>query len=238
MKTTNRTNNFDLILQAKDALDGKWGVSVLAFLVVMLILGGVPRAFTTYYSGDILIAILGGAFQLGMAIFALRIVRKKEVRFVQIFDGFKNFFKAFGVYLLFAVLLSLLPSIFFGAVYYHQILTDFTAANSILLVGGFLVWLIVLVVFSCMYAMVFYILADNPEMGVIEVFTKSRKMMNGYKLKCFGMMLWFILFILAGALTLGIAYLFLIPLMNVAVAKFYEEVKANSEGEVEFVEIL
>ncbi len=75
-------------------------------------------------------------------------------------------------------------------------------------------------------------------MGIIEVFTKSRKMMNGYKLKYIGMMLWFILFILAGALTLGIAYLFLIPLMNVVVAKFYEEVKANSEGEVEFVEVL
>ncbi len=237
MKTTNRTNNFELILQAKDALDGKWGVSVLAFLVVMLILGGVPSVLTTYYSGEILIAILGGAFQLGMAMFALRIVRKKEVRFVQIFDGFKNFFKAFGVYFLLEVLLYLLPRMFFGAVYRHEILTDFTSVKSIVLAGGF-VWFVLFIVFSSMYAMVFYILADNPEMGIIELFTKSRKMMNGYKLKYIGMMLWFILFILAGVLTLGVAYLFLMPLMSVAVAKFYEEVKANSEGKVAIVEVL
>jgi uncharacterized membrane protein len=79
------------------------------------------------------------------------------------------------------------------------------------------------------YAMAFYILADDKEKTVkaMEAIDKSKVMMYGYNWKLFCLGLRFFLLSLLCILTLGIGFLWLMPYMQVSLAKFYDDVKAN-----------
>lgn len=72
-----------------------------------------------------------------------------------------------------------------------------------------------------------YILKDNPELSVMETLRLSRRMMEGHKMQLFKLQLSFIGWILLGVLTLGVAFLWLIPYMMTALAAFYQDVKAE-----------
>ncbi len=224
-----KTKNIDLIFQAKDDLNGKWLVAVVAFFVAILVMGGIPQIYPNYYVGDLIMVVIGGAFQLGIAIFSLSIVRKQEVHIEKIFEGFNNFLRATGVYFIQTVLMGTLPLTVIGAIYTHGGGMDLSSGYLILLLIATIMTLIAIIVLSCMYGMSFFILADNPNIDVIEVLTRSRKMMNGYKLKFFGLLLWSVLFVILGILALFIGLLFVMPVLYVAYAKFYEDIKGNNE---------
>ncbi len=217
-----KTTNLDLILQAKEDLNGKWGISIVAFLVATLIMVA-PIGILPHYRIDSYIwLIIAGAIVLGMAMFSLAILRKQEVRFVQIFDGFQHFFKATGLYLIVGVLFFTLPLTL------ASLLLHFPDVNIWLKVTGGVLLIATVIILYVTYAVPFYILADNPDMGIIEVLTKCRKMMRGYKLKFFGLMLWGLLFAILACLPLFLGVLFFVPIWNVAIAKFYEEIKSNT----------
>lgn len=146
-----------------------------------------------------LLLILAGPFSLGLAIFTLSLSRNEEARVEQIFHGFQNFGSAIGAYLLMLLYVFLW--------------------TLLLIIPG--------IIAALSYAMTFYILADNPEIGAQQALEKSKKMMNGYKWKFFCLGLRFIGWVILCILTLGIGYLFLIPYVNVCYAKFYEDLKAN-----------
>ncbi len=220
-----RKTNLDLILEAKEDLDGKWLVSIAAFFVAIFITGAIPKILPDYHIGNCISIIVGGAITLGLAMFSLAIARKQHVRFMQIFDGFHNFFRAMGVYFLQTILITTVPAMALGALFTYSYMSDLTTTNMLLawIVG--ILTVIVMVVLSCMYGMSFFILADNPNIDVIEALTRSRKMMYGYKWKLFGLMLWSLLFGGLGMLALLVGLLFVIPVLYVAYAKFYEEIK-------------
>ena len=62
----------------------------------------------------------------------------------------------------------------------------------------------------------------------MDAIDKSKKMMDGYKWKYFCLVLRFLGWALLCILTLGIGFLWLIPYMQVSMAKFYDDVKANT----------
>ncbi len=220
MKT--KKTNLDLILEAKEDLDGKWLVSIAAFLVVLLAMGGLSKIYPEYYIGELILIIVGGAIGLGIVKFSLAIARKQDVQFMQIFDGFHNFFNAMKLYFVQTVLFATLPMAAITVIYsYGKLNSGF----SLLILLAIIVIGIVIIMLSLMYGMSFFILADNPNMGTIEVLTRSRKMMYGYKWKLFGMMLWSLLFGVLGMLALLVGLFFVIPVLYVAYAKFYEEIK-------------
>jgi uncharacterized membrane protein len=71
-------------------------------------------------------------------------------------------------------------------------------------------------------------LADDNSIKAMEAIDKSKKMMDGYKWKYFCLGLRFLGWALLCILTLGIGFLWLMPYMQVSMAKFYDDVKANS----------
>lgn len=213
--------------QAADALNNRWGLAICTFLVFTLILGAtsvIPERMTLLYATLPLVWLIFvyGPMVLGMATFSLAIARNEEPKFCMIFAGFKqNYWKSIGVFLLVLcfVLLGML----------------------LLIIPGFVV--------AFMLALSFFILRDNPEIGVVEALKKSRKMMNGYKMKYFGLMMIFLGVYLLCALPLALVmvlnisglfiftllisavfFLFILPFIQVSVAKFYEDVKANYVG--------
>ncbi|MBP5599690.1 MAG: DUF975 family protein, partial [Lachnospiraceae bacterium] len=75
------------------------------------------------------------------------------------------------------------------------------------------------------YSMAPYILMDHPEMTGGEAITASKNLMKGKKWKLFCVEFSFIGWCLLGALTFGIAYIWIGPYMQATVAAFYEDIK-------------
>lgn len=76
------------------------------------------------------------------------------------------------------------------------------------------------------YYLVPYIVAENPDIGWKEAVTLSRKMMDGYKWECFKLEMSFLLWDMAGFLTLGISDLFYTNAYKIATyTEFYVQVR-------------
>ena len=146
--------------------------------------------------------VLSGPLALDYIFFNKQIASGEEVKIELLFEGFKNFLPALATYLLVAVFVFLW--------------------SLLLIIPG--------IIMGLAYSQSLYILSDEPEIGASDAIKKSRAMMDGYKLKLFGMMLLFMLLSFACVLTFGIGYLFLIPFMQVTMVKFYQDVKADYEG--------
>jgi uncharacterized membrane protein len=145
--------------------------------------------------------IVSGPLALGMCGYFLRKARGEAVKLENLFDGFKQFGSGFVLFLLQTLFIVLW--------------------SCLLFVPG--------IIKSLSYSMAYYILLDNPNMGALEAITESRKMMNGYKGKLFGLYLSFIGWFLLGMLSLGIGLFWAGPYMSLAVANFYEDLKRNQQ---------
>ena len=139
-----------------------------------------------------------GPISIGLATYSLAIANQKDYSYNQIFTGFKYFFKALFLFLLFNI------SFLIGVIF--------------LIIPG--------IIIALMFSQIFYIMADDPETGVIDAFKKSASLMKNKKLQLFGLgMRYFGLFIL-GVFTLGIWWLWLIPQAYVSFAIFYKELQS------------
>lgn len=206
------TANKILMSEAKESLKGKWGLAIGTTLVYFLLvgsLGAISAIFDDIYSASNLRLtfripqlILSGPFALGITLFSLAISRNQEATLGQIFQGFNNFGKALGAYLLMILFIILWM--------------------LLLIVPG--------IIAALSYSLTFFILADEPSIGAMEAIDKSKAMMNGYKAKLFRLHLRFFGLALLCILTLGIGFLWFIPYAQVTLAKFYDDVKADYES--------
>lgn len=78
------------------------------------------------------------------------------------------------------------------------------------------------------YAMIPYILSENPEADQREAFAASREMMDGEKLHLFIFGLSFIGWYFLGSVTLGLGLLFADPYICAAEAEVYSEVRSRT----------
>ena len=86
------------------------------------------------------------------------------------------------------------------------------------------------IIASYRYALAPYLMAENPDMGVMEAIARSKERMNGSKWRLFCLQLSFIGWNLLCMLTLGIGYLWLTPYQNAAEAAFYLEVTGRADA--------
>ena len=80
------------------------------------------------------------------------------------------------------------------------------------------------IIASYTYAMVPYILAENPELTPKEACERSKQLMDGNRLRLFCLTFSFIGWSFLCALTCGIGYIVLTPYIEAAVADFYREI--------------
>lgn len=152
--------------------------------------------------------ILGGPLMLGWAMWSLAVNRKQDFDYNKIFEGFNNFGNSLVTYLLMIVFIILW--------------------TLLLIIPG--------IIKALAYSQTFYVLADEPDIKPMEALRQSEAMMKGNKTKYFLLLLVFGLLSILCVLTLGIGFLFLVPLMQVTFAKFYQELKGDEpENEVELI---
>ena len=202
-------NNSEIRNVTKETLKGKYKYVMLPFILATLLLGlaqsqdlysnlyesyGVSYVFTI---GSIALFIVG-PISIGLATYSLSIVNEEDYSYNQIATGFKYFFKALFLYLLFNI------SVLIGTI--------------LLIIPGVVIFL--------MFSQIFYITAENPQIGVIDAFKKSASLMKNKKLQYLGLGLRYILFFILGVFTLGIWWLWLTPQMYVSFAIFYKELQS------------
>lgn len=214
--------------KAREALKGKWGLA-LGTGIVAALLGGtkgydfqfninMPDESSLMYSYSIMrffgfatviafvslavSVIIGGVTEMGYKSFNLKLIRGENPQFENLFDYFKYIKKGVAMVLL------------RGALIFLQLL--------LFIVPG--------IIAIYRYALTPYILAENPDMPVMEAIELSKKMMVGNKMRLFGLQLSFIGWMFLATLSFGIGFLWLSPYMAAAKASFYENVKAELDG--------
>lgn len=100
--------------------------------------------------------------------------------------------------------------------------TNFLVALRVFLWS--LLFIIPGIIASYSYAMVPYILAENPNLSAKEVLQLSKRMMTGNRFRLFCLQFSFIGWILLSILTLGVGSIFLAPYQVAAEACFYKEI--------------
>ena len=142
------------------------------------------------------------AITLGFTMTGLRLVRHEDIDVGNLFDGMQYFFKAFGL------------------VFMTGLFTFLWAL--LLIVPG--------IVAAYRYGMAIYILADNPELGIMECIDKSKEMTNGNKGFMFILDLSFIGWGILAALTFGIGCLWLIPYIGITNTLMYMQLSGGTVG--------
>ena len=201
-------NNSEIRNVTKEILKGKYKNVMLPFLLATLLIS-VTQSVDLYTYGyedhglsyvftiGSLALFVQGPINIGLATYSLSIANEEDYSYSQIVIGFKYFFKALFLYLMFGI------SFLIGLIF--------------LIIPGFII--------ALMFSQIFYIMAEDPQIGMIDAFKKSASLMKNKKLQLFGLGIrYFGLFIL-GIFTLGIWWLWLTPQMYVSFAIFYKELK-------------
>lgn len=188
-------SNYELRAAARESLSGNWTYPVLATLIYLAI--SITCNFIPYVSFLIAIFLIK-PLAFGLAITMLKFFRgEKEYVVENMFSIFSDYPRILGTILLQFVYIFLW--------------------SLLLLIPG------LIKMYS--YAMTYYILHDNPEIGAEEAICRSMKMMDGHKWRLFCLHLSFIGWWLLCILTLGIGTLWLAPYTQNSTAAFYEDLK-------------
>ncbi len=190
----------------RQALSGRWSSAVPATLL-MTALTALPILFFSFfydsqtldYISDLYAFLVGGPIALGYITFILALFRRRSTSPIEVFYGFERFGKALGLFVVMNVFILLWSLLF--------------------IIPG--------IIASFRYAMAFYILADHPEMGILEIIDESKRMMRGNKWKYFCLEISFIGWILLTVLTAGIGYFWVMPYISASTAGFYEVANGN-----------
>ncbi|MGI5894584.1 MAG: DUF975 family protein [Candidatus Merdivicinus sp.] len=212
----------DFRAAARAALKGRWPEAILAGLIYSLLAGSSYQGATLNISlnggdsflsssaaaliaGVILVSflvflIIGGAIQLGYALFNLNLIDGKPAQVSQLFSQFHRIGTGICMQLLLSIFILLW--------------------SLLLIIPG--------IIASYSYAMTPYILAEHPEYGALEAIRRSKEMMRGNKMRLFILNLSFIGWVILGALTCGLGMLAVTPYMQAATADFYREISAGN----------
>lgn len=210
----------DFRVWARENLRGHWGAAVAVGVVASLLGGGWNTTFefsdsntvvdgfnlSDFLSRDVIAVLLtisavmalltfvvGGVVQFGQCAFHLNLINRRKARFSDLFSQFYRIWDGIRMQVVIGFFVFLW--------------------SLLLIIPG--------VIASYRYAMVPYLMAEFPDLKVMEAMRESKRLMRGNKGRLFCLQLSFFGWALLSALTLGIGTLWLNPYMKSAETAFY-----------------
>lgn len=180
-----------------------WKSSLLVFassIALAIILGIISGGVLAFITELVALPLY-----IGFISYILGLTRKEEVSLTDIFQDYKK------IGLIVVTLIISYVFIIFG--YILLIVPGIMIAFSLVMVG--------------------YLLADSKETSISEaknIIRESIEMMNGYKLDYFIFELSFIGWHFLGAITFGIAYIYVIPYFTFANTLYYQRLKEKRKS--------
>ena len=180
---------------ARRQLSGKWGaamaVAVMASIFSLLSMWIPGLGENKLFT--LLLFVFSGPLSVASACFFLNVAQNKEASVNDFFSGLSYFLKALAVYVLLDVI------IFIGV--------------ALFIIPG--------IIAGLGLSMTSYIVANNPNVGVIDALKLSWKMTKGHKMEIFILFLTLIGWFILDGITLGIANLYVYPYTNTILANVY-----------------
>jgi uncharacterized membrane protein len=198
------------------------GPLILGFLVYLVIaaVGSMIPIVNILFNFVVAPPLMGGLF-----ILALNAVSGRPATVGNVFEGFSRFGTWLGVYWLF-FLITLVAAIPAGIGVGIWALTDQADWAIALIVLGGLVSLAAMIALVLMFALVYFIVADNRNDGVVDAFRKSAYLTSGNRAQIFLTWLVSAAIMLAGILACGVGILVAGPLVMCLYAVVYVELRA------------
>ena len=204
-------NRSELKAKARESLNGNYGESINLFFLYILVCLGLTIAVAIIIENvqiseflAMILAIIPSLIIYGLYTgffsFFLKLSRNEEVSCNELFKHKNLFWVTIGA--------TLMASIF-----------------SFL---GTLLFIIPGIIIALSYSMVYFVIVDNPEIGIMDALRKSKEIMEGHKFDYFVLNLSFIGWYILSYFTLGILLLWLAPYIMVTTANFYNEIKEQN----------
>ena len=170
-----------------------------------------------YYLSTFILSLILSVLNIGLLKIALDTARGYDIRFQDLFFGFKHHpdraILAQGVILLLTYL-CILPGSTLCICGYRQ------KSVTLLLAGAAVIYLIL----SLMFSQTMFFLTDYIDIEAMQALKESVRIMRGKKGKLFYLQLSFMGIYLLGAIACGIGLLWVIPYMQVTMANFYRKI--------------
>ncbi len=191
-------NRAELKAAAKSQIKGKIGILFLVTLIISVISGAAGFILSFIPGGSVIASIIiTPAFSLSLMRIYLNVAQGGTPEVGDAFSGFNDFWSAFKVTFLVG-LYTFLWSLLF-------------------VIPG--------IIKALSYSMSLYILAENKGKSAKECINESKAMTEGHKMELFVLGLSFIGWALLGCITLGIAYIWVIPYMQATYTNAYNSLK-------------
>ncbi len=249
----NRTTISELKLAAKDQLLGNYRIAAgsfaLLFVLIYVIMSVVMSAFT-YSIGqsmsatgmmslaqEIEASVLGmviGAISVTFSVGYIHIMKKitngEQAVLSDLFFTFRN--HPDKVIIISLIMTGIQFVLLLPATLVTprdlDITQSFDGKRMFLWAVLYLAGLIISFVIDLMFAMCFMIYLDDPDESVPDILRTSVDMMKGNKFRYFYMLLSFIGYWILGILSLGIAFVWVVPYQTMTTVVFYQDLKKST----------
>lgn len=193
-------NRAELKTAAKQQIKGKIGILFVITLIILVISIGssIILSFIPFVGSLASAIIISPALGLSLIRVFLNVTAGGNPDVKDAFCGFDDFWAAFKVNFLVGL---------------------FTYLWSLL-------FIIPGIIKSISYSMSMYILAENKGKPALECINESKAMTKGYKMDLFILGWSFIGWVLLGAVTFGIAFIWVVPYMEVTLINAYKYLKS------------
>lgn len=189
----------ELKAMAKEQIKGNIGTLFVITLIIAAVsaLAGLVCSLIPVVGPFVSAIVITPAFAISVLRIYLNMAKGQKPVAGDAFTGFNDFWSAFKVTLLVGI---------------------FTFLWSLLLyIPG--------IIKGLSYSQAMTIVAENPGMSAREAINRSKAMMHGHKMDLFVLGLSFIGWAILGAITLGIAYIWIVPYMSATMINFYNDIK-------------
>ena len=187
----------ELKQMAKEQIRGKIGILFLVTVIIAVIafLAGLILGLIPVVGPLAVTFILTPAFSLSMVRIYLNLAKGQDPEVKDVFSGFDDFWTAFKTTFLVGLFTFLWSLLFY--------------------IPG--------IIKAISYSQAMYIVAENKGISALEAINRSKAMMHGHKMDYFVLGLSFIGWALLGAITFGIAYIYVIPYMSATMVNFHND---------------
>lgn len=228
-----KRSSAELKCVARENLRGRYGIPMGTMVVGNLICNiplllfswvtrGSSLGLVIYWIASFILSALSGVFVVGRIYIALQLGRGRQCGFADMFHAFRG---RADRYILAALLQTFLYSIFNIPSYtlqiwgYRRISDAFFLGIIIAMLAG----MVVVIILQLMFSQVYMLLLDRQELGVLDAFRESARMMKGNKGRLFYITLSFIGWELLALCSCGIGMLWVMPYITQTQTAFYRD---------------
>ena len=216
----------DFRARARESLANNWGLAIVICLLVGILSGGVDLVsgvtvtvdaaemgmgsmisrpmwsmmMTITLVSSLVALVIGGAVTMGRCTYFIKLHNHEQAGFWDLFSQFNRIWDGIKMQVMMSVVI-----LFW---------------TMLLIIPG------IIAIYT--YAMVPFLMAEFPELGIINSMRESKRLMRGNRWRLFCMEFSFLGWNLLSALTMGLLNLWINPYMNASMTAFYMEVTGRS----------